>query len=605
MKSRALCYDPATARMQVRRFFPVWILYTGIICLLSLLMIFSYDNSEFSIVSGLRDFIQFTGVINLVYGIVIAQLLFGDLYSSRLCYAIHSLPITRGGYFGTQIILGLLGSLLPNLALLLGMLPFLQGHQALALRWFYAASVQFLCFYGISVLSALCAGNRFGMLVVNGIIQLFSIFLYWFIVHVYNPLLYGLPVDSTWFQRFSPMQMLVFNPYLTVITNGVEINGTWKQIIEEITYSPIWGTLPYYAVTGAAAIYLAMQLYRKRQLECCGDLLAFPRCKPIFLVLFSLGVACFMHIFAASEFPQATYIFLVVGLVLGWFGGLMLLERQVNVFQWKHFVQLGLLAAACLLTMFITALDPLAKVHKLPDASKIQSARISRYVEDFPVYSPAEEILEIHQTILDAYDREQEPLPWLVQLFRSKENPRGAVQDKDGMYHESSLMHIMYTMEDGSTFHRQYQISDLDEAFLPVKAIMSRPERIFANKDGKTAEDYRAETTFITLECCHYVEMDLQTAIEAKTTIRTQHPIQYIRDDSQINDLWDAYLKDCELGVTTNDWFFQRGATDNLWIYTTENQINPRFYLPISNECVNTLNWLIDHGYHDPIQDTP
>lgn len=603
MKSRTLCYDPATARMQVKRFFPVWILYTGIIVLLPLMMVFGGTNDEVVQVSGMRDFIQFMSTINLIYGVVIAQLLFGDLYNARLCYGLHALPTTRGGYFGTQIILGLLGSVLPNLALTLGIMPFLGSHWNLALWWFYAASAQFLCFYGISVLSALCAGNRFGMLVVNGIIQLFSPFLYWFIVHVYNPLLYGLPVSETWFMRFSPAITLSFNPYLNTITKGVETNGSWIMVLEEIQFTPLWNTLPIYALAGVGAMYLAMRIYRKRQLECCGDLLAFRRGGSVFLVLFTLGIACIMHMFAASEFPEFTYVFLVLGLILGWFAGLMLLERQVAVFQGKRFVQLGLLTAACLLTMFITALDPLNKVHQLPEPSKIQSARICRYDNDLPVSSPADEVLKIHQMILEHYDQEQAGFPWLVQLFRSKENLKGNVYGEDGLYHEAALMHFIYTMEDGSTFQRQYSISDLDEVYTPIRTLMSRPERIFANTEGKTVEDYKAETTFITVECNHFQDiLDIQAAIAEDYSVHSNRPIQIIQDRQELDGLWDAFLADCDLGVTARDWFFSRGYTDNLNIYTAEDPRSPWRYLTINEDCVNTLNWLIAHDYHDPLK---
>ena len=57
----------------------------------------------------------------------LAQLIFGDLYNSRLCNALHAMPVTRGSRFGSHILAGIAFAWIPNLLTSLLMIPSL-GH---------------------------------------------------------------------------------------------------------------------------------------------------------------------------------------------------------------------------------------------------------------------------------------------------------------------------------------------------------------------------------------------------------------------------------------------------------------------------------------------
>ena len=121
MKLRKSCYDPAFCRMGFKRFAPLVILYTLVLVLLTLANVNLGQNLYGDITASLHVFYEYSMLLQFVFAFVLVQLLLGDLYTPRLCYAIHSLPVTRGGWFGTQVIQGIL-SVIPGILISGGMM---------------------------------------------------------------------------------------------------------------------------------------------------------------------------------------------------------------------------------------------------------------------------------------------------------------------------------------------------------------------------------------------------------------------------------------------------------------------------------------------------
>ena len=126
MRSKTSFFEPTLFRKNLTRFAPAWGLYT--LCLvLGMLLLYSNGGiaKQYHFASNLMDLVQVLGGVNLVYGAVVAQLLFGDLYSSRMCYALHAMPVRRESLFYTNLASGFLFSLLPTLVMSLVSLPLL------------------------------------------------------------------------------------------------------------------------------------------------------------------------------------------------------------------------------------------------------------------------------------------------------------------------------------------------------------------------------------------------------------------------------------------------------------------------------------------------
>ena len=191
MKSRTSSFNVTVFKKDLTRFAPAWAIY-GIVLLLVLMAAVS-DNEIYYRVNNVEAFVVVMAWINLFYGALVAQLLFGDLYNSRLCNALHAMPVTREGWFWTHTVSGLLFSLILNLALALLAVPVLNlgaGWAAIPL-WLLGTSLQYLFFFGTAVLCVMLSGNRLGQLALYAIVQFAGLLAYWLASRIYEPLLYA------------------------------------------------------------------------------------------------------------------------------------------------------------------------------------------------------------------------------------------------------------------------------------------------------------------------------------------------------------------------------------------------------------------------------
>ena len=110
MKSRTSYFNGTVLKKDLTRFAPVWALY-GVFLLLCLTLLF--DEEPGRMARSLMDLFSGMSLVNLLYAGLCAALLFGDLFNSRLCNALHALPMRREGWFLTHVTAGLLFCLIP------------------------------------------------------------------------------------------------------------------------------------------------------------------------------------------------------------------------------------------------------------------------------------------------------------------------------------------------------------------------------------------------------------------------------------------------------------------------------------------------------------
>lgn len=371
MRSKTSCFNTALLKKNLTRFAPVWGLY--ILCLvLGTLLLYSNGGTakQFHFAANMADMFIVMAVVNLFYAPLVAQLLFGDLYNSRMCYALHAMPVRRESLYVTNLISGLFFSLVPTAVMAAVCIPLMAGScfvnaWQIPLYVFAASNLQFVCFFGIAVVSALCAGNRLGMLMIYGIVNFIASILYWLIDTLYTPMLYGVVTPTALQQMLTPIIYITDRAYLTTpsFSDIVEqYDRNWEAAVAEFTVTDQWPVLLIYAGIGIAFLVIGIFLYRKRHLECAGDALAFKILEPLFQVLVAMVTACaaqwFVSVFMGySEDVIHTYLFLAAGLVVGWFGCRMLIERSTRVFRLKTFLGLAGLAAAVAVSLFATSLD--------------------------------------------------------------------------------------------------------------------------------------------------------------------------------------------------------------------------------------------------------
>lgn len=416
MKLKTSFFKPVTLKKDILRFAPIWALY-----LIGMLLILmetgsynDYDNYGKLVIPGL---ITAFGIVNLCYAALCANLLFGDLYNTKLCYSLHAMPYRRESWLCTHLLSGLLFSLVPNLIACAYMMWRLDAYWFLALYWYLAATLQFLFFYGIAAVSAMLTGNRFAMLLVYAGFNFVAMLLYATIDVVYLPILTGVVADLEAFTQFSPVVQLFRYDFFTFTRINVfesDIYSGSKYFYRFDGLASGWGYTAILGCVGLAAMGIALWLYRIRQLESAGDFVAFPKLKGIACVIMTLCVSlCFALV--GQAFDSYT-VWLFVGLIIGFFGSLMLLERRLKVFRKKTFLGFVAMVLGVSLSLLAIHCDWLGIESWTPRADRVASVTVSNrnryeyyYYYDYlgnlevTLEDPAdiERIIAAHEDILD------------------------------------------------------------------------------------------------------------------------------------------------------------------------------------------------------------
>ena len=608
MKLRKSCYDPAFCRSGIKRFAPLGVLYTLALVLLTVGSVNMGQNMYSTVVASFHSFFRLTLIFHFAYAFVLVQLLLGDLYTPRLCYAIHSLPVTRGGWFGTQVIQGIL-SVIPGILISGGLMAAsMTRFRILIPVWMGVSMLQFLFFFGAALLCGVCAGNRLGMAALYGILNFGALFEVWARLKIFSPLIYGMYIPDT-SARFCPIMVMmdhVFKPQYSQAYTRVDWDSSAayfesKEVLSiEFSSNVIWMTV-FFAALGCLAIFLAVKLLQRRKPECAGDLLAFPVMKPVILVLCTFFSGIVFHVVSYLFGWGIGYLMLAIGLAVGYYGCLMLLKRQVNVFTGKSFLPLAVMGAVTLLSLTAAGLDLFGITYRIPQADKVEKVALCipySYNDTFTATeaSDIENILALQRDALEEHRQRESVRPVLERIFGNEEMDI-EFQKADGTRERTGRMYITYTLKDGSTISRCYLFHETTPHLEFLQKTFSRPEFVFRNYDGIASDgnlDALLERiNIIQVQCWHDVS---EYSVEKNSNITSAE---------DWSGLLDAMLADCEDGKLSQIYALHSDTLDqdNIVIYYQSPRFDGSYCLNLSvySDCENTLNWLVEHGYHDEL----
>ena len=485
MKSRTSFFNKTVFKKDLTRFAPAW----GTCLILMLLALISMANRSqaYYRLQNVRDSIMVMSWLNLIYAAVVAQLLFGDLFQSRMCNALHALPLRRECWFGTHVASGIAFSLIPNVVIALIGLPImrLDNGWVAVFWWLLASELQYLFFFGIAVLCVMLSGNRLGQLALYTIINFGSMLAFWIANAIYQPFLHGIQFSEEPFVLFAPLAQIATLPDILVIDYR-RIENTLGELenfqINSVTTGNGWGYMSICAAVGILALIAALVLYRKRKLECAGDFVAFSAMEPVVTVLVTIFVGGFFHLFADAFGMNLRSVMLGAGMVMGFFGCRMLLERTTRVFRKKAFFFCGTIVAIFGLTVLLTVLDPLGVTRYVPAMEDVESVTFS---QSYSLYN--------HNgfpfTATEAQDIEA--LQKVHELGITKESL--TVPDENGGEYYTYGIRLEYKLKNGKTRNRFYEVHPLSEAGLILKDYFARPECVI----GITAEQVKEYAPYV------------------------------------------------------------------------------------------------------------
>lgn len=449
MKLRTSFFNTTVLMKNITRFAPAWGIYLigGMLVMLTVLGISSPQQGAYSLGTTIGPF----SVINMIYAAVCAQLLFGDLFNARLCNALHAMPLRREGWFLTNAVSGILFSVVPHLIALVFMTFSLEQYAFVSWIWLLGMVLEHLFFFGLAVACVMCTGSRFAMTVVYGIANFLPQMAYWFIGMFYEPMLYGVVIRQEDFSRLSPVVWLADQE---LILTRYSFGAGFVREYEFLGLSEHWGYLAGIGALGLVLLAVALVLYRRRALESAGDFMAVKFLKPVFSIIAALGAGAVFALFGMVLLGDYQ-VFLILGMVVGYFCGQMLLQRTVKVFKPKAFLRLGVLVAVVFASLLLTRFDVLGVTKWIPAPESVESVAVSpsRTTVDQVIFTDPDQIRQItqlHESLAEA----------------------GEPQQSD------SYLRIVYKLKSGATAERLYRVTKGSNIMRSLQLEFSKPQNV-------------------------------------------------------------------------------------------------------------------------------
>lgn len=615
MRSRTSFFNKTVYKKNLTRFAPVWGLYA--LCLVMGVALM-YTNGgtmkQFHFANNyIQDMFSIMAVVNLGYALIVAQLLFGDLFSSRMCNMLHAFPLSRESWFLTNMASGLTFSLLPTALMALVASPLLLGsifENAVLLAWlvFLASNLEFICFFGMAAFAAMCTANRFTMAAGYGLMNAGAMIAYWLVDTVFTPMLYGVitPVSLMW--NLTPAYHMCERAFVKSEHSFWSLRQQYGDKLEgvvlEYTVTDQWWHLWLIAGVGIVFALLALVLYRQRSLECAGDAVAFRWLVPVFEVLCAIFVATATQYFLEHYLNLTIqwYFTLFVGLIVGWFIAKMLVEHTTRVFRAQNFTGLAILAVVFGISLGLTHFDVFRIEEYIPEAAQVKkvtfgTAWTSYRNLDSP--SEIEAMLRLHKGALD--NRAESSGTYLqgydgtwVKYVDSNDHLYDK-EDTDLPYTYVSEVWLTYELENGKVIKRRYNVWVDSEAGSIVRDCLNSWEELNPTHEDEYGVEYtRLERALENFENFNigYIDGDLpeicydkEAALELLACIRrdleegnmAQHPY-YHRGTFRYEDEW-----------AEDGW----SISDSTGVSICSRKMS--WHISIYPDAVHTVNWLKRH----------
>lgn len=581
MKLKTSFFNPTVLKKDITRFAPVWGLYT-VFTLLFVLLLWESESSAARFVNNAPELFLSMGLVNFFYAPIAAIFLFGDLFKSRMCNMLHALPLRREGWFLTHLTAGSLFCIVPNGVAALLTAALLQQYAWVAFLWLGLMVMQYLFFFGVAAFACLCAGNRLGALAVYGIVNFLAVLISWLTITFYEPLLYGIKLDFHAFAKYSPIVRFSNAKYLDFYYDNM-----YEKAIFGGFFPEDWRHLGICAGIGVVLLGLSLLIYRKRHLESAEDMIAFRPAAPVALTLYTLCVGAVLYFIANATAPALEYIFLAIGLGIGFFTGKMLLERRVKVFRGKTFLAFGLFAVVFALSLGIARLDPLGITRYVPEADQIACAKLSSSHYVYETNQP-------ELTLTEAAD-----------IDRILSIHRDCTEETLAEDSTTIPLYIRYALKNGTVLERYYYVdADSDSAkylqsyFSSAQAVFQgdNPEKVLADLRWIECYSYEKDHPCIAItkdpddmDIDHYTEKygeDLGCIAYELEGDPAQDPV--------LSGLFQAIIKDCAAGHMAQSWEFSRSRQTIASITLEYKKNSYKGYLNINifDDCENTIGYL-------------
>lgn len=559
MRSGISCFNSHLWGKNMTRFWPVWVCY-GLFWMVAqpLRFLVCAGRSEnpaadlAALARNLPGTLNAGVMVSFLFGICAAMAVFSYLFTSRSACMMHSLPLDRRALFVTNYLSGLSFLLLPNLAISLLTLLVEAAYGCLdpgaVLLWLAVQSATALFFYSFAVFCAMFTGNTFALPAFYVILNVLCQVVYTLLTEVLSLLLYGswglggggIASVVDW---LTPLERLAgaCSFYARVSESGEVIRALNRP--EETAV---------YAAAGVVLAVLALAVYRRRQIETAGDVVAIALVRPVFRygVALCAGLAFGAYTSALLDLYEALplSLFVILWAVIGYFVAEMLLQKSFRVWKrWK-----GAAVLACLLAVLFTAveLDWFGYETRVPAPEQVQSVRVLNL--DGAPYDSASQFVQLTAP---------EGIAQAVELHRAIVEQR----NRDGRWRDDTMdVDFVYTLADGSSLHRHYDAVPIwqDDLDTPGSAAWAA-QQLLDNRDYVRLlyrlDGYQGQ---------RLVEASLERVWSEETKYYDELTLD--ASSTQLNRLWQAVLRDFDEGNIGVRYLFDNSRERRANTYTAD-----------------------------------
>ncbi len=462
MRSATSFFDKTTARSDLRRHWPIAFVYTCVwlVCLPVNLWSSSMWMPE-EMTPALRaaqiiigSYPTLAGAL-FVFGCVLAMALMGYLMSPRAVGLLHALPVRRGTLLATHTLVGWLMLNVPALLAALVSIPVQAYYGGVAWgalgTWLLVHFGLSLFFLALGLLCAMVTGWLLAVPALYAVVNFAVIAAAGLVRTLCGLFCYGYAGDDD----FAP-----FVYWLTPVVNLVKRFGTCGVERSDAVPYPWQVQFPadavravgIYTAAGAALLALTYLLYRRRRSESAADPAAFPWMRPVFrygtglLGGLALGLGLYQLVLGwRMESETGRWVGLLVSTVL--MGALCYYAAEMLVRKSLRVLRRGLPGAGlvCVLLALVCAgarFDVPGYAARVPDVSAVTEVQLHGSLGRSWVSCTEPEtigtVIALHREIITLRPDEDDP-----------EN--------------SAYITLRYTLADGSTLTRAYQLNPAGE----------------------------------------------------------------------------------------------------------------------------------------------
>lgn len=462
MRSATSFFDKTTARSDLRRHWPIAFIYT---CVWLVGLPVNLWSSSMWMPEEMTPALRAAQIIIgsyptlagalFVFGCVLAMALMGYLMSPRAVGLLHALPVRRGTLLATHTLVGWLMLNVPALLAVLVSIPVQAYYGGVAWgalgAWLLVHCGLSLFFLALGLLCAMVTGWLLAIPAIYAVVNFAVIAVAGLVRTLCSLFCYGYAGDDD----FAP-----FVYWLTPVVNLVKRFGTC--CVERSDASPypwqvqfpadVVHAVGIYTAAGAALLALTYLLYRRRKSESAADPAAFPWMRQVFrygtglLDGLALGLGLYQLVLGwRMESETGRWVGLLVSTVLMgalcYYAAEMLVRKSLRVLR-RSLPGAGLVCVLLALVCAGARFDVSGYAARVPDVSAVTQVQLRGSLGLSAVNCTEPETIE---TVI-ALHRE------IITLRPDEDDPEN-----------SAYITLRYTLTDGSTLTRAYQLNPAGE----------------------------------------------------------------------------------------------------------------------------------------------